>query len=72
MIIQRNRVYGVYSWQGQSSLGSCITSQPQTWVQNITTHAPGTFLCNLGVTANVSTIVDLVSTGVTDITWNRS
>jgi hypothetical protein len=35
---------GVFSLQGQSALGSCITERAQTWLENIIVRAcPGAF-----------------------------
>jgi hypothetical protein len=51
---------GVFSWQGQSALGSCITERAQTWLENIITHAAGTFSLMLGASVAVATAADLV------------
>eukprot|EP01051_Picozoa_sp_SAG22_P003871 SAG22_NODE_196_length_15552_cov_971.604543_3_plen_537_part_00 len=42
---------GVFSWQGQSALGSCITTLLMTWIENILTHAAGTFVLTMLVSA---------------------
>ena len=53
---------GVSSWQGQSALGSCITTRPMTWLENIATHAAGTFALQLLAAAvAVLTAADLVA-----------
>jgi hypothetical protein len=51
---------GIFSWQGQSALGSCITERAQTWLENIITHAAGTFSLMLGASVAVATAADLV------------
>ena len=52
---------GVFSWQGQSALGSCITTRPQTWLENIITHAAGTFALEIAVSIAVAVAADLVA-----------
>eukprot|EP01050_Picozoa_sp_SAG11_P021883 SAG11_NODE_3992_length_2119_cov_2.370297_2_plen_613_part_01 len=56
-----NQEEGVFSWQGQSALGSCITRRAQTWLENIITHAAGTFALELAVSVAVLTAADLVA-----------
>eukprot|EP01052_Picozoa_sp_SAG31_P021461 SAG31_NODE_1661_length_7596_cov_4.503802_6_plen_935_part_00 len=56
-----NQEEGVFSWQGQSALGSCITRRAQTWLENIITHAAGTFVLQLAVSVAVLTAADLVA-----------
>eukprot|EP01051_Picozoa_sp_SAG22_P020989 SAG22_NODE_4451_length_1263_cov_364.236254_1_plen_420_part_11 len=52
---------GVHSWQGQSALGSCITRRGLTWLENIMTHAAGTFALALVAAIAVVIAADLVS-----------
>eukprot|EP01051_Picozoa_sp_SAG22_P000544 SAG22_NODE_15_length_32914_cov_20.713546_18_plen_836_part_00 len=52
---------GVFSWQGQSALGSCITARAETWLENILTHAAGTFALDLAESVTVATAADLVA-----------
>eukprot|EP01050_Picozoa_sp_SAG11_P028759 SAG11_NODE_7816_length_1092_cov_2.361531_1_plen_359_part_01 len=56
-----NQEEGVFSWQGQSALGSCITRRAQTWLENIITHAAGTFALELALSVAVLTAADLVA-----------
>jgi hypothetical protein len=56
-----NQEEGIFSWQGQSALGSCITRRAQTWLENIITHAAGTFALELAVSVAVLTAADLVA-----------
>eukprot|EP01052_Picozoa_sp_SAG31_P005162 SAG31_NODE_223_length_19859_cov_14.949899_9_plen_1578_part_00 len=56
-----NQEDGIFSWQGQSALGSCITRRAQTWLENIITHAAGTFALELAVSVAVLTAADLVA-----------
>eukprot|EP01052_Picozoa_sp_SAG31_P014583 SAG31_NODE_911_length_11071_cov_16.862195_7_plen_907_part_00 len=56
-----NQEEGVYSWQGQSALGSCITKRGPTWLENIMTHAAGTFALELSATISVVVAADLVA-----------
>eukprot|EP01050_Picozoa_sp_SAG11_P027585 SAG11_NODE_7043_length_1203_cov_2.345109_1_plen_390_part_01 len=56
-----NQEEGVFSWQGQSALVSCITRRAQTWLENIITHAAGTFALELAVSVAVLTAADLVA-----------
>eukprot|EP01052_Picozoa_sp_SAG31_P002201 SAG31_NODE_75_length_27561_cov_28.859333_5_plen_1170_part_00 len=56
-----NQEEGVYSWQGQSALGSCITKRGPTWLENIMTHAAGTFALELSATISVVIAADLVA-----------
>eukprot|EP01051_Picozoa_sp_SAG22_P000797 SAG22_NODE_25_length_30107_cov_28.456412_18_plen_1854_part_00 len=56
-----NQEEGVFSWQGQSALGSCITRRAQTWLENIITHAAGTFALQLAASVAVLTAADLVA-----------
>eukprot|EP01050_Picozoa_sp_SAG11_P013573 SAG11_NODE_1595_length_4611_cov_7.390957_3_plen_114_part_00 len=52
----------MFSWHGQSALGSCITRRAQTWLENIITHAAGTrFALELAVSVAVLTAADLVA-----------
>eukprot|EP01051_Picozoa_sp_SAG22_P035831 SAG22_NODE_17037_length_312_cov_1.436620_1_plen_90_part_10 len=50
---------GVFSWQGQAALGSCITTLLMTWIENILTHAAGTFVLTMLVSAQIGTAADL-------------
>ena len=52
---------GIFSWQGQSALGSCITTRAQTFLENILTHAAGTFALSLALSVAVATAADLVA-----------
>eukprot|EP01050_Picozoa_sp_SAG11_P003025 SAG11_NODE_162_length_13962_cov_19.035562_14_plen_1172_part_01 len=56
-----NEEDGIFSWQGQSALGSCITRRAQTWLENIITHAAGTFALELALSVAVLTAADLVA-----------
>ena len=51
---------GVFSWIGQAALGSCITDRPGTWLENVKSHAAGTFVCTLAASVDVSTVADLI------------
>ena len=52
---------GVFSWEGQSALGSCITTRAETWLENIETHAAGTFVLELVASVTVSSSANSVS-----------
>eukprot|EP01051_Picozoa_sp_SAG22_P011064 SAG22_NODE_1038_length_5890_cov_5.432050_3_plen_1101_part_00 len=56
-----NQEDDVYSWQGQSALGSCITKRGPTWLENIITHAAGTFALELVASVAVVIAADLVA-----------
>eukprot|EP01051_Picozoa_sp_SAG22_P006915 SAG22_NODE_468_length_10147_cov_77.238654_9_plen_970_part_00 len=56
-----NQEDDVYSWQGQSALGSCITKRGPTWLENIMTHAAGTFALELVASVAVVIAADLVA-----------
>eukprot|EP01051_Picozoa_sp_SAG22_P001635 SAG22_NODE_66_length_22936_cov_626.714279_20_plen_1767_part_00 len=56
-----NQEDDVYSWQGQSALGSCITKRGPTWLENIMTHAAGTFALELVASVAVVIVADLVA-----------